>query len=178
MISSRYKSILFLATVIAYVSASQSPCAEYHFETIVLSGDIATGSGGSGPDVPFIGFDNYAVLNSAGEVAFAADTAVNADGDDSGVFSTTGGSLHTVAFNGQIAPGSGGSGVDMPFIGFLDVVLNDVGEVAFLGGTSHNADGGWLGIFSTAGGALHAEAFMYQIAPGSGGSESRALPHT
>ena len=109
-------------------------------------------------------------INAYGEVSFFAFTAANADGGDNGIFSTVGGTLDAVAFEQQLAPGSGGSGADVPFRTFLSPSINAAGTVVFNAATSPNADGGDSGIFSTAGGTLDAVAFEQQLAPSSGGS--------
>jgi hypothetical protein len=87
------------------------------------------------------------------------------DGESEGLFSTAGGVLHAVAFEGDIAPGSGGSGADVTFTSFRGPRVNDSGEMAFYGVTSPNFEGGDFGIYSTSGGTLHAVAFEGDIAP-------------
>ena len=138
-------------------------------DAVAFEQQLAPGSGGSGAEVPFRGFSSFPTINASGEVAFQASTFANSDGGDSGVFSTVGGTLHPVAFAQQLAPGSGGSGAEVPFVSFLNPSINASGEVAFQASTSANSDGGDSGVFSTVGGTLHSVAFAQQLAPGSGG---------
>ena len=160
---------LFAMGLVVSLQATAGLHAQYQFRTIALTGDTAPGSGGSGADVPFAGF-SPASINASGEIVFEAITSTNADGGELGIFSTVGGTLDAVAFSQQLAPGSGGSGADVPFTSFYPPNINAAGEVVFNAATSTNADGGQRGIFSTVGGTLDAVAFDQQLAPGSGGS--------
>lgn len=137
--------------------------------TVAVEGMTAPGSGGSGDDVSFASFP-YFVLNDLGEVAFNARTVANVDGGDSGIYSTASGILEAVAFEGQLAPGTGGGGTDLPFFDFPSAqppTINRSGEVAFFAKTASN-DGG---VFSTVGGSLQSVAFEGDIAPGDGNNE-------
>lgn len=170
MCSAFIRSTVLVASTLLLGFSTQPAWAEFQFETIALTGNTAPGSGGSGADVPFFDFKEDVVLNAVGEVAFSAETSPNVDSADRGIFSTVGGSLNTVVFEGQTAPGSGGSGSDVPFIAFTPPSLNSTGEIAFTALTESNADGNLIGIFSTVDGILDAVTFQGDIAPGSGGS--------
>ena len=74
-----------------------------------------------------------------------------------------------MAFEQQLAPGSGGSGADVPFTRIFGTSVNASGEVAFVATTSTNADGGDIGLFSNVGGNVRAVVFeggQIEVTPG------------
>jgi hypothetical protein len=124
---------------------------------IALQGQSAPGIGVG----TFSGFDNP-VLNDSGQTAF--DVAFTGSTSTAGIIrSTSGSGLTAVALQGQSAPGAGAG----TFSDHSRVVLNDIGQTAFLGtitgGTSTS------GIYrSSSGSALTAIALQGQSAPGAG----------
>ena len=92
---------------------------------LVLAGDAAPDSGGGS-------FDDFEVvsINGSGDVAF--DSVISGGTASQGLYVASGGSLTTVAMEGDSAPDTGGgtySGLSFPLV-------NDVGDVAFYAAVS------------------------------------------
>ncbi|MEZ6192999.1 MAG: hypothetical protein R3C45_17135 [Phycisphaerales bacterium] len=115
------------------------------YDTRVLTGDAAPHPFS---DPSFTGFRSFPVINSQGRVAFIADIAGPGIGtaQDSGIWYEDGGTVTRVMLEGFRT-------VRMPsnvfFSSFAELVINDAGQVAFLGKLtgsgvgSSNDDGVW-----------------------------------
>jgi hypothetical protein len=121
------------------------------------------GGGGPGPNVGAgVNFSSLGspVINAAGEIAFRGDltgTGVNS-ANDSGIWSTAGGTLTVVAREGSGAPG-----LNLGLGGALfGPVINAAGEVAFRSRIG-NSD---YGIWSNTGGTLAVVALSGNVGPG------------
>lgn len=163
-------------TVSAVATETQ---AEVVYDTVALTG--ATGTAlGLGPDVGAgVEFGSFAfpVINTAGEVAFFGFlTGSGVDFSNSqGIWTNAGGTLAVVAREGSDGPGPNvGAGIEFhrrqpstQVIAFSPPVLNDAGEVAFLGVTGTEIDiSNEFGIWTNVGGTLAAVAREGNDGPG------------
>lgn len=93
------------------------------------TGDFAPDATGTPTAAYFLGFSDP-VINSLGEVAFRGTLKVTGSvtlANDTGIWSTYGGTLHLVAREGDMDPATGGT-----FNTFTSFALQDSGDVVFL----------------------------------------------
>ncbi|MEM1110199.1 MAG: choice-of-anchor tandem repeat NxxGxxAF-containing protein [Planctomycetota bacterium] len=105
--------------------------AQLAFETVVLTGDAAPGTG---MGVTYNLFE-FPVINEAGQIAFSGffgGTGVDAT-NDSGIWVTdvVSGTPSLIAREGSAAPGTGS---DVNFNSFNEILLNGAGQAVFRGG--------------------------------------------
>ena len=157
------------AGLLALVSMAGPAAAQGRTDTIVLTGQSATGAGGG----TFSSSLSNPVLNDAGQTAFGA--GITGGSTASGLYrSSLGSALTAIALQDQAAPGAG-NGTFSSFSGIAPV-LNQAGQTAFFafitGGTSNS------GVYRSTGSALTAIALQGQSAIGAGGGTFFNFPAT
>ena len=135
-------------------------------EVVAFTGEIAPGSNGA----TFTGFGGFSsnrnpVLNNFGQTAFLGK--LDSGNGTHGIWSEGGGNgLALVARGEGTAPGTGG---DIFFNTFFEVLLNDSGQTAFWSILNNNSTGSDNGIWSEGGGnGLALVARGGDAAPGGG----------
>lgn len=128
-----------LVMVVIAIVSNRELRADIFYHSVALLGDAVPDSGGQ----VFSNSFNPPTINNAGDVAFHA--YVNDSGGSNrraGIFKTAGGSLQSVAFEGEVAPGT----TRTHRVFFRPVISGD-GDVAFSGwlnsATTSNSRGVW-----------------------------------
>ena len=154
-------SVAFTATTITTTTAGTG---EYFGSGGTLTAMATTLQTAPGTGALF-GFPSVSpVLNNTGGAAFVEQNATA-----SGVYTTFGSTLTTVATTLQVAPEIGGN-----FASFSSsIAINDSGAVAFFANNGINFSTSSRGIFARVGGVLSAIASTARVAPGLSGNFRR-----
>ena len=144
-------------------------------QTVVLTGDLAPGAGGSATYNSF----STPTLNDAGQTAFVGFLDPGGGvttSNDTGIWSGGAGSVALVAREGDVAPGTSSA----TYSGFNAPVLNDAGQTAFRGSLNQGGDvttSNNSGIWSEGSGSLALVAREGSPAPGTSSADYRNFSH-
>jgi hypothetical protein len=143
------------------ICAATPAAAGFHVETVAWSGEASVPGVAGGRWGTF----GSPSVNAAGQVVFFATVAGASEADNtSGIWLDSGSGAALVARVGGVAPDSGGAA----FGQIEEPVLNNRGEVAFIGALAGNNAGG---LWATTGGTLRLVASQGGDAPGAGGAK-------
>jgi len=126
--------------------------SQNNLRLIAKGGDPTPGSTPAQIFHPFAFFGSDLAINDSGAVAFQAHVQSPTQAFGSAIFSEGGGQLHLVAQSGQQVPGLP-AGALFGELNISSLILNNAGNVAFVGTLTGNADG--PAIFAEHAGALH-----------------------
>ena len=151
--------VVFAAIPLAASGNARAQDPQYTIETIVLTGDVAPGTGGS----TYSRLDAPAI-NETGDVVFRG--YLDGDITDYGFWTRHAGNLALVARIGDESPNSGGRTFSTMII---DPNINELGEVIFWGGDTIGGLDGKRVVWAGSAGALTEVVRQGDPAPGSNG---------
>ncbi len=158
-------SVAFTATTITTATAGTG---EYFGAGGTLTAMATTLQTAPGTGAAFGFLSVSPVLNNTGGAAFMEQNT-NTTPATSGVYTTFGSTLTTVATTLQVAPEIGGN-----FASFsANIAINDSGSAAFSGANGLNFSTASRGVFARVGGVLSAIASTARVAPGFSGNFRR-----
>jgi hypothetical protein len=130
---------------------------------------VRKGQAGPGGDGTYLLIESEFAMNNSGQVVFESTVtgAIGGAAADRGLFRGSGGTIATIAREGQAAPDGNGIFTD----GFMQRGINDAGQVAFTGGLQATSGGSVdnYGLFRGAGGQITQMAREGQDAPDGNG---------
>lgn len=154
--------VVFAAIPLVASGNARAQAPQYTIETIALTGDVAPGR----PGTTFASIFREPVLNENGGVVF--EGRLDSGLRDTGIWTGRVGNISEVALRGTEPPGVATGQI---FQNFLEPILNDSDDVAFLGfiGPSGGDSFDSSGIFMWRAGSLDPVALRGQVAPGTAG---------